>query len=80
MSDDTPERAEPDPVRRRAGRTVPPIIDLKADAPKTRPPRGHLLLEEKSRPPCFIDHKQQSPDLWCLARLRALLQAQWQPF
>ncbi|MFM8607877.1 MAG: hypothetical protein ACKOBC_07940 [Hyphomicrobiales bacterium] len=34
MSDDAPERAEPDPVRRRAGRAVPPIIDLKADAPK----------------------------------------------
>jgi len=33
MSDDAPERAEPDPVRRRAGRAVPPIIDLKADAP-----------------------------------------------
>ncbi|MBW8618761.1 MAG: hypothetical protein KGO21_08650 [Hyphomicrobiales bacterium] len=34
MSDDAPERAEPDPAPRRAGRAVPPIIDLKADAPK----------------------------------------------
>ncbi len=34
MSDDHPSREEQDPTRRRSSRSVPPIIDLKADSQK----------------------------------------------
>lgn len=58
MSDDTPERAEPDPVRRRAGRTVPPIIDLKADAPQDASASGSSSARREESSTMF--HRSQT--------------------
>ena len=58
MSDDRPEGAEPDPVRRRAGRAVPPIIDLKADAPKDASASGSSSARREESSAMF--HQSQT--------------------
>ena len=58
MRDDRPEGAEPDPVRRRAGRAVPPIIDLKADAPKDASASGSSSARREESSAMF--HQSQT--------------------
>ena len=56
MTDEPPARAEPDPVQRRTGRTVPPIIDLKAHATKNASDSGSSSGQKEKSSSMF--HRQ----------------------